>query len=101
MTEEGPPAADPIVEGGRRFKEGPFFEAREVLEGAGYVERGEPRLFLQGLIQICAGFHHFQNGNLRGATALLSRGTEKMERDPGKYLGIDASRLTACREQRR
>ena len=95
MTEEGPPAADPIVEGVRLFNEGHFFEAHEVLEEAWYVERGEPRLFLQGLIQICAGFHHFQNGNLRGATALLARGTEKMERYPGEYLGIDASRLLA------
>jgi len=91
--DDGPPRADPIGDGIRLFNEGFFFEAHEVLEGAWNVERGEPRLFLQGLIQICAGLHHFQNGNLSGATALLSRGTEKMRRYPGTYLGMDAGSL--------
>lgn len=87
---EGP---DPIREGLRLFNERHFFEAHEVLEDAWHVERGESRLFLQGLIQLCAAFHHFQNGNLRGATELLQRGAEKLRRYPDGYVGLDTARL--------
>ncbi len=93
--DEGPPAADPIREGIRLFNEGFFFEAHEILEQAWRAERGEPRLFLQGLIQVCAGFHHFQNGNLNGALELLQRGSDKMREYPNHYLGFDAEALLA------
>ncbi len=94
---------DPIVEGMRLFNERHFFEAHEVLEDVWHRERGEPRLFLQGLIQVSAGFHHFQNGNLRGAAELIQRGTDKMRKYPDRYLGLDSARLIrevdACRSR--
>ncbi len=94
---------DPIREGLRLFNERYFFEAHEVLEEVWHRERGEPRLFLQGLIQVCAGFHHFQNGNLIGAGELLQRGTDKMHKYPDHYLGLDSARLIrevdGCRER--
>jgi len=90
-----------ILDGLRLFNERHFFEAHEVLEEVWHRERGEPRLFLQGLIQICAGFHHFQNGNTRGAAELLQRGSDKMRKYPDHYLGIDSANLLrevdACR----
>jgi uncharacterized protein len=86
---------DPIQEAVRLFNEEHFFEAHEVLEDVWRVERGEPRLFLQGLIQVCAAYHHFQNGNLVGAITLLERGAEKMRGYPPRYLGIDAEGLIA------
>ncbi len=92
-----------IRDGLRLFNEEFFFEAHEVLEDVWHRERGEPRLFLQGLIQLCAGFHHFQNGNIGGAAALLSRGTEKMRRYPERFLGLDVAAILlavdACRER--
>ncbi len=93
--------ADRILDGLRLFNEHHFFEAHEVLEDVWHREHGEPRLFLQGLIQICAGFHHYQNGNARGAVELLQRGADKMRKYPRRYLGLDAERLLtdvdACR----
>jgi len=89
------PGLDPIQEGIRLFNEEYFFEAHEVLEEVWRQEHGEPRLFLQGLIQICAAYHHFQNGNLVGAITLLQRGADKMRHYPPRYLGIDASGLIA------
>ena len=89
----GAPVFDPVAEGVRLFNEAYFFEAHEVLEEVWHLERGEPRLFLQGLIQVCAGYHHFQNGNLVGAITLLQRGADKMRGYPPRYLGIDAARL--------
>ncbi len=92
---------DRIRDGLRLFNERHFFEAHEVLEDVWHREHGEPRLFLQGLIQICAGFHHFQNRNDRGAAELLQRGSDKMRRYPRQYLNLDAGRLLeavdACR----
>ena len=89
------PGLDPIQEGIRLFNEEYFFEAHEVLEEVWRQEHGEPRLFLQGLIQVCAAYHHFQNGNLVGAITLLQRGADKMRRYPPRYLGIDAAGLIA------
>lgn len=80
-------------DGIRLFNEEYFFESHEVFEDIWHGEHGQPRLFLQGLIQICAGFHHYQNGNYRGAAALLGRGTQKMRAYPDRYMGIDAARL--------
>jgi uncharacterized protein len=84
---------DPLQEGLRLFNERHFFEAHEVLEDAWHIERGESRLFLQGLIQLCAAFHHFQNGNLRGAAELLQRGADKIRRYPEGYRGLETARL--------
>ena len=89
------PGLDPIQQGIRLFNEEYFFEAHEVLEDVWRREHGKPRLFLQGLIQVCAGYHHYQNGNLVGAIALLERGAGKMRGYPSMYLGIDASALIA------
>ena len=85
----------PIRERFRLFNEHHFFEAHEVLEDVWHQEHGEPRLFLQGLIQLCAGFHHFQNGNYAGAAQLLKRGSEKMRGYPEVYLGLEVPALLA------
>src|SRR5207237_7833132 len=51
---------DPIQEAIRLFNDRFFFEAHEVLEEVWRQEHGESRVFLQGLIQICAAYHHTQ-----------------------------------------
>ena len=86
---------DPVQEGIRLFNEEYFFEAHEVLEDLWKRERGKSKLFLHGLIQLCAAYHHFQNGNLIGAETLLERGAQKMRSYPLDYLGIDAAKLLA------
>ena len=96
MTAEADaPGLDPIQEGIRLFNDRFFFEAHEVLEGVWREDRGESKLFLQGLIQISAAYHHAQNGNIIGATTLLQRGAEKVRRYRAGYLGIDTKDLLA------
>src|SRR5207244_11259054 len=96
MVDPVPPAGlDPVQEGIRLFNEEYFFEAHEVLEDLWKREHGKPKLFLQGLIQICAAYHHFQNGNLIGAETLLERGAQKMRSYPADYLSIDTAKLLA------
>lgn len=93
MSDEGRALSDPFRDGIRLFNEEYFFEAHEHLEGLWHLERGEGRAFLQGLIQVCAGLHHFQNGNLIGALDLLKRGPDKMRAYPANYMGIDSQKL--------
>src|SRR3989454_6039495 len=94
MVEPEPPAGlDPVQEGIRLFNEEYFFEAHEVLEDLWKREHGKPKLFLQGLIQICAAYHHFQNGNLIGAETLLERGARKMRSYPPDYLAMEPTKL--------
>ena len=93
MERDAPHGLDPIQEGIRLFNDEYFFEAHEVLEDVWKQEHGEPRLFLQGLIQISAAYHHYQNGNLVGAATLLQRGADKIRKYPARYLGIDAAGL--------
>ena len=98
-----PGVADRVRDGVRLFNERYFFEAHEVLEDVWHEDHGESRLFLQGLIQVCAGFHHFQNRNCRGAAELLQRGADKMRKYPAGFMGLDSDRLLdevdACRER--
>src|SRR3989442_5463123 len=98
MERDTPHGLDPIQEGIRLFNDEYFFEAHEVLEDVWKQEHGEPRLFLQGLIQISAAYHHYQNGNLVGAATLLQRGADKIRKYPARHLGIDAAGLVASRD---
>src|SRR5436190_12180572 len=93
MTDAGDVLSDPFRDGIRLFNEEYFFEAHEHLEGLWHLEHGEGRAFLQGLIQVCAALHHFQNGNLIGALDLLKRGPDKMRKYPSNYMGIDSRQL--------
>src|SRR2546422_3038065 len=95
MERHPPRGLAPIREGIRLCNDEYFFEAHEVLEDVWKQEHGEPRLFLQGLIQISAAYHHYQNGNLVGAATLLQRGADKIRKYPARYLGIDAAGVVA------
>ena len=94
MSDDAPPN-DPLAEGVRLFNEGYFFEAHEILEDAWHIERGEPRRFLQGLIQVCAGCHHWSNANATGAMSLFNKALDKFRGYPAEYLGINLDDLRA------
>lgn len=78
------------------FNRGQFFECHEVLEEIWLAETPEEKLFYQGLIQLAAGFHHFQNGNLTGAYTLLRQGLEKLAPYPPDSHGIELVSLRAA-----
>ncbi|MGQ0796740.1 MAG: DUF309 domain-containing protein [Methanobacteriota archaeon] len=100
MDEAAPPP-DLLQEGIRLFNERYFFEAHEVWEDLWRRERGEPRLFLQGLIQVAAGFHHYRSGNVRGALALMDKALAKLRRYPPYYMGVDSDSLLAAVQRAR
>ncbi|MGH9748739.1 MAG: DUF309 domain-containing protein [Candidatus Polarisedimenticolia bacterium] len=75
------------------FNDGRFFEAHEAWEDAWRVERGDTALFLQGLIQVAAGFVKWQRGEPRGMTLNLAKGAAKLERFRPAHLGLDVADL--------
>lgn len=71
-----------------QFNAGEFWEAHESWEVV-WLPAAEPdKIFLQGIIQVSAGFHHHRRGNPAGARSLLRRGLAKLERFPASYRGI-------------
>lgn len=78
------------------FNRRQFFTCHEVLEEIWLEEPPDEKLFHQGLIQVAAAFHHFQNGNLYGTQSLMRAGVDKLRRYPSDYHGIDVAALLAA-----
>lgn len=75
------------------FNAAEFFEAHEVWEELWLKESGTEKMFLQGLIQVAAAFHHHLRENSRGRHSLLAAGLEKLERFPDEHRGIALEKL--------
>lgn len=77
------------------FNAGLFFETHEILEPP-WKTAGEPlRTLLQGIIQVAAGFHHRDNGNLRGAHALLREGVARLHPFAPAAYGVEIESFLA------
>jgi predicted metal-dependent hydrolase len=50
---------------------------------------GDEKIFLQGLIQLAAAYHHVQRGTFRGGVRLFDAALRKLERFPDGRGGID------------
>ncbi len=72
------PLSDLLEEGRALFNGGRFFEAHERWEEAWLVETGTSKLFLQGLIQIAAGFLKAREGRAGAAVRLLESGARRV-----------------------
>jgi predicted metal-dependent hydrolase len=70
-----------------------FFEAHEEWEALWHETRGEPRDFIQGLIQVTSAMHHLRKGNMRGARELHDSGLRLLEPYGETYSGVDLSAL--------
>jgi predicted metal-dependent hydrolase len=71
------------------FNEKEFFECHDAFEELWQTERGERRLFLQGLIQAAVGCHHLSNGNTSGAISQYMKSLDKLKQYPDDYMGLD------------
>ena len=70
-----------------------FFEAHEVLEDLWHEYREQDRKFVQGIIQIAAGFYHIQSCNPRGAVSQLTKGSEKLTQFLPEYKNVSVAKL--------
>lgn len=82
-----------IVEGLHLFNTQKFFEAHEALEAVWLKTQGNEKIFLQGVIQVAAAFHHYTRQNLEGARSLLEEGWKKLTRFGKAKKGIDLAVL--------
>jgi uncharacterized protein len=82
-----------IAEGIHLFNAKKFFEAHEALEAVWLKAQGDRKIFLHGLIQVAAGFHHHRRGNAAGFQSLLEKGWKKLERFGATEEGIDLNGL--------
>jgi predicted metal-dependent hydrolase len=71
------------------FNAGRFYEAHEVLEDVWREAVGERKLFLQALVQLAVGFHHYTMDNVVGAESVLERGLGNLANYPDDCEGID------------
>ena len=59
-----------------------------------WLESQQPeKMFLQGLIQVTAAFHHLQRNNPLGTALLLKAALERLERYPAHFGGISVDVL--------
>ena len=83
-----------LVAGVDLFNSARFWDAHEAWERAWLQASGDNRLFLQGLIQLAAAYHHVQRGTFRGGVRLFDAALEKLSRVPEDYAGVN--RTEAC-----
>ena len=94
MPETGSVTSDPRFRAGvDLFDKEEFFEAHEEWEALWHETRGEPRDFVQGLIQVTSAMHHLGNGNMKGARQLHDTGLQLLARYGEAYEEVDLKRL--------
>jgi predicted metal-dependent hydrolase len=79
----------------RLHNDGEFYEAHEAWEQIWVNELDDDwRLFVQGLIQVTSAFHKlFVQREPGGASRLLERGLDKLDKYPPDYLGLALGRF--------
>ncbi len=81
------------LKGIEEFNKGEFYECHEYLEEAWMREPKRVRFLYQGILQVGVGFYHLGNGNWRGSTGLLRKGTIRLKEFEPATLRIDVTRL--------
>ena len=84
-----------LVAGIEQYNAGYFFEAHETLEDLWLPSPWPIRPFLQGIIQLSAGFVHLMRHEYPGTVTLIGRAIEKLEAAPDEYLGVNNAQLVA------
>lgn len=87
---------DEVLKGIAAFNERRFFESHETLELVWRESAGREREFLQALIQVAVAYHHYLNGNCRGAASLMARALSRLERLPADFHGFSVADLRNC-----
>jgi hypothetical protein len=78
------------------FNSGHFYEAHEHWEEVWLKTLNPEKMFLQGLIQVAAAFHHHSRANLEGTRNLLREGLAKLERFPEEHGELEIENLRAA-----
>lgn len=88
-----------LARGVELFNRGAYWEAHEAWEELWLHAGPELRLFVQGLIQLAAAWHHTRRGNTRGAGRLFRSALEKLRPYRPIHAEIDVSDAAARAEE--
>ena len=80
------------------FNSAEFFKAHEVWEELWLIATKTDKLFLQGMIQIAAAFHHYTLGNISGTKSLIEASAEKLGKFGSEYRGTNLNALRGITE---
>jgi uncharacterized protein len=83
----------PLREGLQCYRNREFFLAHEHWEQIWLTSEKEDKVFLQGLIQMTAAFHHLAKNNRVGASSLLRAALRRLETFPSDFGGIAVGSL--------
>ena len=87
-------AAEVLARGVALFNQGLYWESHEAWEELGLELADEPKLFVQGLIQMAAAYHKATvQLQPRGCVKLLTTALEKLDPAPPDFLGVETRRL--------
>ena len=75
------------------FNSAHFYDAHEHWEEVWLATPNPEKMFLQGLIQVAAAFHHHSRANLLGTRNLLQAGLVKLDRFPEVHGGLEIEAL--------
>ncbi len=75
------------------FNQERYWESHEVLESLWKNSEGGEKLYLQGIILVCAAYVHEQKGERAIATGVLRRAAKQLDYRSESYYGIDVARL--------
>ena len=90
-----------IAAGVELFNAQKFWHAHEAWEELWLHASGDEKIFLQGLIQLAAAYHHAQRGTFRGGVRLFDAALSKLERFENGRDGIDRSDAVAAAAEQR
>ncbi len=90
-----------VAEGIALFNAQKFWHAHEAWEELWLAASGDEKIFLQGLIQFAAAYHHVQRGTFRGAIRLFDGALSKVATVPVHFLGVDCTDVVATAQKHR
>ena len=85
--------AELIAEARALFNAERYWECHEVLEALWRTLAGEEKLFVQGIILVCAAYVHHQKSEDTVAAGVLKRASAQLGWRGKSYLGIDVESL--------
>lgn len=83
-----------LLHGVAAFNAGRFFEAHEIWEALWNETVGEEKRFVQGLVQLAAGYLKLSSAQYPGALKLLTRACQTLQTYPPVYAGLQISLLS-------
>lgn len=90
-----------LLEGIELFNAQKYWHAHEAWERDWLRAEGDLRVFLQGLIQLAAAYHHVQRGTFRGGVRLFDAALSKLAPYPVHFLGVDREEVVASAKKHR